>query len=158
MQTQIITLPVRSLLCFSVCVNEANSYNFSGHYYDGVNEQARPFGSIDEFFRIMNNEYDSHMFPQATVELRSFVPSAKNTNPKERATAMDKKKMTEQTIIPGQKATFVVHVKCRQNATWQGSVDWLEGRSSQQFRSSLELIKLMDSALNQEAVETPTWE
>ena len=39
------------------------------------------------------------------------------------------------------------HVMYRQNATWQGSVTWAEKDQKANFRSALELIKLMDSAV-----------
>lgn len=47
----------------------------------------------------------------------------------------------------GKIATFTVRVIFRQNASWQGSVAWLEGGSEQRFRSVLELLLLMDSAM-----------
>ena len=49
----------------------------------------------------------------------------------------------------GEKGTFVVHVQYRQNATWQGTVVWADKNKSQQFRSALELMKLIDSALDE---------
>ncbi|PWL64002.1 MAG: hypothetical protein DBY34_01030 [Oscillospiraceae bacterium] len=49
----------------------------------------------------------------------------------------------------GEKATFIVQVQFRQNATWQGSISWVEQKKEQKFRSALEMIKLMDSALNE---------
>ena len=45
------------------------------------------------------------------------------------------------------KGTFVVHVRYRQNATWQGSVTWVDEQREQYFRSTLELLKLIDGAL-----------
>lgn len=45
------------------------------------------------------------------------------------------------------RASFVVEIKCCQNSTWQGTVSWIETKKKQPFRSALELIKLMDSAL-----------
>lgn len=47
----------------------------------------------------------------------------------------------------GALATFAVRVFFRQNASWQGSVAWLEQSREERFRSALELVKLMDSAL-----------
>ena len=44
-------------------------------------------------------------------------------------------------ILVGKKGTFVVHVQCLENATWQGENESLK------FRSALELLKIMDSAL-----------
>jgi len=53
----------------------------------------------------------------------------------------------EETVREGKLATFAVRILFRQNASWQGSVTWLEGDRSQSFRSALELILLMDNAL-----------
>ena len=38
--------------------------------------------------------------------------------------------------------TFVVHIKCCENATWQGDVTWAEENKKESFRSALELIRL----------------
>ena len=50
-------------------------------------------------------------------------------------------------ILVGEKGTFVVHVQCLENATWQGEIVWAEKNESLKFRSALELLKIMDSAL-----------
>ena len=47
-----------------------------------------------------------------------------------------------------EKGTFVVRIMNRNNSTWQGSLDWVEEKKTQNFRSALELIKLIDSALD----------
>ena len=44
--------------------------------------------------------------------------------------------------------SFVVRVQHCENATWQGTIVWAEKNITKQFRSVLELLKLMDSALN----------
>ena len=43
--------------------------------------------------------------------------------------------------------TFIVKVMNQQNATWQGSVTWVDEQREQYFRSALELLKLIDGAL-----------
>ena len=43
--------------------------------------------------------------------------------------------------------TFIVNIKNSQNHTWQGTVKWVERQEEIPFRSAIELIKLMDSAL-----------
>ena len=48
----------------------------------------------------------------------------------------------------GKRATFFVRILFRSNASWQGSVTWLEGRREESFRSVLELILLLYSALH----------
>ncbi len=47
------------------------------------------------------------------------------------------------------KGTFVVHIHHCENATWQGEIVWAERNQTQKFRSALELLKLMDSALEE---------
>lgn len=50
--------------------------------------------------------------------------------------------------------TFVVHVQHYENATWQGEVVWAEQKRTEKFRSALELLKLMDSALETRCQDT----
>ena len=45
------------------------------------------------------------------------------------------------------KGTFIVQVLNVQNDTWQGTVTWTEKKETMPFRSALELLQLMDSAL-----------
>ncbi len=45
--------------------------------------------------------------------------------------------------------TFLLTIYNRQNATWQGTVTWVDRNEKQQFRSALELIKLIESALDE---------
>lgn len=51
------------------------------------------------------------------------------------------------------KGTFVVHVHCRQNTTWQGEVVWADRNKKQSFRSVMELLNLMESALDLTDIE-----
>ncbi|MCR5669491.1 MAG: hypothetical protein K6G10_00650 [Butyrivibrio sp.] len=46
------------------------------------------------------------------------------------------------------KGTFIVKVEYCQHGSWQGKVVWAEENRSIRFRSALELIKIMDSAMN----------
>ena len=46
--------------------------------------------------------------------------------------------------------TFVVQILNTQNATWQGTVTWTDGKRRESFRSELELIKLIDSAVSKD--------
>ena len=49
--------------------------------------------------------------------------------------------------------TFIVKILERQNATWQGKITWVEEQKEQYFRSALELLKLIDGALDSNSVE-----
>ncbi|MCI9181356.1 MAG: hypothetical protein OSJ44_15435 [Lachnospiraceae bacterium] len=48
-------------------------------------------------------------------------------------------------------ATFVVNVYSQENSTWQGRIMWAENKESRMFRSALEMIKLIDGALENES-------
>ncbi|WP_252198287.1 hypothetical protein [Clostridium sp. MCC353] len=52
----------------------------------------------------------------------------------------------------GKKATFVIRILFQQNGTWQGRICWKDTSQIMNFRSFLELIKLIDTAL--QSVET----
>lgn len=46
--------------------------------------------------------------------------------------------------------SFVVEIKSKENHTWQGSIIWVEGQKKENFRSALELLRLMDSTFQKE--------
>ena len=48
---------------------------------------------------------------------------------------------------------FVVTVRSQENHTWQGTVSRVEGKRQENFRSVLELLKLIDSAVTTEIQE-----
>ena len=50
-------------------------------------------------------------------------------------------------LTRGNAATFEMRILFRQHASWQGELLWMEKNARQSFRSVLEMITLMDSAL-----------
>ncbi len=46
------------------------------------------------------------------------------------------------------RGTFLVRILYRQNDSWQGEVLWAEQEEKRYFKSALELLKLMDDALD----------
>ncbi len=46
-------------------------------------------------------------------------------------------------------SSFFVRVRFRQNVSWQGEVQWMEGEKTKSFRSLLELIMLMHGAMEE---------
>ena len=48
----------------------------------------------------------------------------------------------------GEIGTFIIQVKFRQHATWQGVVVWAEDNKIGNFRSAMELVHLIDNAIN----------
>lgn len=51
------------------------------------------------------------------------------------------------------KPSFFVRILFRQNTSWQGEIQWMEGQRTRRFRSALELLSLIEEAL--ELSESP---
>ena len=51
------------------------------------------------------------------------------------------------------KQSFLVEILYQQNATWQGTVKWVNTGTTQNFRSALELLRLIDSTMASEKPE-----
>ena len=49
--------------------------------------------------------------------------------------------------------TFVLKILNRQNSTWQGNITWVEKQKSENFRSALEMLKLIDNAWDENTEE-----
>ena len=56
-------------------------------------------------------------------------------------------------MAKGKKLSFMIDIKDNQNETWQGSLLWIQESKQENFRSALELIKLIDSAVEKESNE-----
>ncbi len=104
-------------------------------------QQGWRFAALAELLRICEHCLNCMGGPPHTHRLRAFYDDFK----KEEIPPMESKEM--ETWRPEESNTFIIRVQHRQNASWQGSVQWVEGGKEQHFRSALELIKLMDEAL-----------
>ena len=108
----------------------------------------------------MDRLYDMLELPQACTRLRSFQEN-RGERKKDRAEGKETIALPERgkkdikrvetfdkvTEHRGKDATFLIRVKYRQNSSWQGEVTWVDGQKREYFRSALELIRLIDSAL-----------
>ena len=115
--------------------------NPQGTFYNLYYGEEIAFGNLTRLLLLMEDMMNSMDCPQSAVYSRHFgkVPKAPEQASMPQQLIMDK------SVI----ATFTVRVMFRQGASWQGKLCWLEGEKEQAFRSTLELIKLLDSALPQ---------
>lgn len=121
-----------------LCVDSFDSGVAKGYYYHPILENGgRAFGSLGQFLVGAELLFDSINFPQSYTARRSFTP-------RQMVEPGGQSGLEEQR---GRCATFEIRVLFRQHASWQGSVIWVEGRSEECFRSALELILLINSAL-----------
>ena len=122
-----------------ICVDSYEDGILMGRFYNyGRPEEGQSFRGLMQLIVGMENILDSVNYPQSYTEVRSFAaPLGQKT-----AGTVEFNKQK------GELATFVVKVLFRQHTSWQGSVVWQEAKCEQSFRSVLELIMLMESALS----------
>ena len=120
-----------------VCIDGYENSVPRGRYYNPCLSQGRTFSSLVEFLKSMEDALDAMQLPQSFTASRSVGPP-----PEQQQGAPSTAEVRE-----GVMATFALRILFRQNASWQGSVTWLEGGLEQSFRSALELILLMDGAV-----------
>jgi len=99
----------------------------------------------------MENVFDRIGYPQSSTKSRTFSANKQLGSPVKEVIA-NLMKENDITSQRGDKGTFVVHIQYRQNATWQGKVTWAEKSHTLNFRSALELLKMIDSALDEDVV------
>jgi len=123
----------------TVCIDSYDNGELTGRFYNPHLGEGKSFRSLIQFLKEMESLLDDMNFPQSFTILRSFAspPEHKRGSP------------PDEHMRSGALATFAVRVIFRQNASWQGSVTWLGQGKEQSFRSVLELVLLMDSALNE---------
>ena len=54
------------------------------------------------------------------------------------------------------KQVFILEVDSNKNRSWQGTLEWVKGQRKESFRSMLELLRLIDSAVNEGIMEGST--
>lgn len=131
----------------NICVDRKNGKDIVGRIYFGAEEAPVYFSSAGYMILEIDRICDRIGYPQRSVVSRSFTEMGTEDRVKEEVIGM--KKSEKILSSKGGEATFVLHVKYRQNATWQGTVTWAEENIKRDFRSALELLKLIDSALDE---------
>ncbi|MEG1682791.1 MAG: hypothetical protein RR092_02140 [Oscillospiraceae bacterium] len=121
-----------------LCVDSYDRRVLQGRLYNPFVAGGIPFGSLMELLLQTDALLDEMHFPQPFSKLRSFQDTPEPIPPEE-------EREWEQV---GLLATFRLKIIFRQNASWQGTLFWLEKNREESFRSFLELAHLLDSALS----------
>ena len=121
----------------TVCIDSYEDAVPNGRFYNKYFPEGKTFQSVTQFLLGMEQALDDMDFPKAYTATRTFV------SPAEYETGSPGPEFRT-----GNTATFTIRILFRQNASWQGSVTWVEGKQEQSFRSVLELILLIDNALS----------
>lgn len=135
----------------SVCIDEIKEELVAGRMYHCYSESPVLFSNQLQLITEMETLYDRLNFPQASTRDRTLKTRKVQLVIGEEAEAVKDEQDIKNQV--GRKASFIVRVNSRQNATWQGSISWTEKGVTKHFRSALELLKLMDSALGDETMK-----
>lgn len=104
-----------------------------------------PFRNAMQFVLLLEHLLDSIGFPQRVMDLRSAFPLASADT-----LLIKQADMLTHSLLKGHSpvASFEIEIIFRQNASWQGSLTWIEENSVFSFRSALELLLLLDNILS----------
>lgn len=139
-----------------VCINSFELHEPVGVLYTVTQPEPIAFNGAIQLCNIMDEYFTANKAPQQTHEYRSF--SSKKQKSTEENTMAEIITQSELPNENGQKGTFIVYVQFRQNASWQGQIQWVDGKKTQKFRSTLEMLKLIDEAVGGEEDATPIWD
>ena len=123
----------------TVCIDQYERRVPEGRLYNQAIPEGRSFHGLVSFLLTMEDLLNNLQFPQSFDAVRSFRDGPGDRQAPSVPDQEDRH--------AGRLATFTVRVIFRQNASWQGSVNWMEGKRERSFRSVLELALLMDSVL-----------
>lgn len=119
-----------------VCVDAYDDGIMKGRFYHAY-QDVYYFESLSQFLMKTEQVLEQMQEPQAYTSKRAFgyvqIPQEKTPPPAQ--------------FRKGIKATFELQVLFRQHSSWQGLVRWKDRQEEESFRSVLELVLLMDSAL-----------
>ena len=123
----------------TVRVTSYDKYVMKGYLYHAQSDRGIEFSSAVELLLQIEELMDQTNAPQRSEEPRSFLNGLAGERPSTEARLGGEK-------VPAL-AVFQLNVMFRQNATWQGSLLWADEGMEAHFRSVLEVINLMNSAL-----------
>ena len=122
-----------------VCIDSYHEKIMRGRIYNPYIEENIEFYGLMSFILAMEELMGQMSYPMAYEVKRSFTQTEPYQYPTGQ-TSVDSK---------GAKGTFIVRVLFRHNASWQGTICWKEGGMEESFRSVLELVILINSALQE---------
>ena len=129
-----------------LCIDSYDNNVPVGRFYNLKCPDGVAFHGVIDLIKKMDAVLDDMRFPQPFSKIRTFAD----------APVLDTQAATMPIHQHGAVATFSVAILFRQNSSWQGSLAWVEGKREECFRSVLELLYLIDSAISSQDVGAQT--
>ena len=130
-----------------ICVDRMEGNRAGGRVLSQRLTAPMVFSDLGSLLLQLESLLERQNFPQAFQRMRSFTKET----PEYPAGLLPEGAMAAEAVTAarGETATFVLRVLTRQNATWQGVLEWLEGERRDRFSSDLEFLKLLEQDLRQ---------
>lgn len=132
-----------------LCIDSTAGFEWDGRLYHPSFTAPVTFHGICPLLFAIEQLMNEIKFPLPDVTLRTFHKQATAQQLQEQPLKESACRMNDDIFKEelGEKGTFIVQVQFRQNATWQGVLSWTEEKKTMPFRSALELLTLMNDAL-----------
>ena len=133
-----------------ICVDSIAYGQISGRVYGQRLEKPLVFADIGDMLLQIDNVLNDQDYPRAFQRKRSFGTEQKASAPLpvELSGNFMSKEIVE--ANHGEIATYSVSIITRQNTSWQGIINWLDGNPSRSFRSALEFIHIINEAIKKD--------
>lgn len=119
-----------------LCIDSYENGVLQG-WFSCAGQPPQSFSSLSQFLLKMEALLNRLQHPQAYTVLRTFSPPP----------LPEIDDCPQDTPLPRSRITFELRILFRQHTSWQGILTWQEKKLERSFRSVLELILLLDSAL-----------
>lgn len=130
-----------------LCIDRNGGGLIEGFLYHGYRKEGIPIRGYEQVIRTAEELFNALGFPFMGTGNRDIHGRIHSCQKKERmARVLRDDELLEK---HGNMGTFVIRVQHRQHSSWQGRVTYLEENKSVYFRSALELIKIIDGALDE---------
>ena len=129
-----------------LCVDYVKDGELYGRIFNPYMQNAPSFYGTKQLIEIMEAFFDDISFPQEYYTLRTFANEKKKVGEMRKLTEIVR--YHEDTIITGERgelSTLRFEVRFRQNAEWQGDIEW--NGVTKHFRSILTFMLLIDNAV-----------
>jgi len=135
--------PVARML---VSVDALENGEPQGEFLSIYMSEPEPFSGIIQMVNGMDSYFDRVDYPQAYNAYRTFDGTRQPGSSDKDGLRPVSEDLFD--VKRGTLCTFLIQVLFRQNTDWQGVVTWMEDKKTQRFRSTLEMMKLMQHALD----------
>ncbi len=129
----------------SICIDSIVDGEMSGEIYHCYSREAVKFSNIIRMIEAAEAFFDQIRFPEASTQMRSFEKKEHVVEAKPEKVCAPEEVLEKR----GEKGTFLLNVRYRQNSSWQGEIQWIEENTVYQFASVLELIKILSNAMQE---------